>query len=179
MKKVAVSIVIVVAIALIVGFVPIVDVPYSVLVQYQDTETYTETVPLAYQAESYATDDIVLQHWETIIPGLPPMSGVKEIPIKVASVDVRNTDVITGSFTVFFSGFSPMFSSDSLTVKLDLSPGQEKTASCPADSDEIGDWSYSIRPGTKSVEKERPVTRQRTETRYKKVSIFEYLRSRF
>jgi len=195
MKKIVISIAVVVAVILIIGFVPLMDVPY------QDTETYMESVPLSYEATSYVVDDTVQPspptEWErpwywTIpgaiqgyttsggvggddpnIPSVPSTPGVKEIPIKVAVVDVKNTDDIVGSFTVFFSGFSPMFGSDSLTVKLDLSPGEEKTAACAADTDDIGDWSYRVSPSTKRVEKERTVTH------YKKGSIFEYLLFRF
>jgi len=187
-------------IAIVAGFVPITEVPYTATVQYQDTETYyedepykdvetyIETVPLTYEATSYVRDDIVVERCETIIPGLPPMSGEKEVPIKVASVDVRNADDIGGSFTISFSGFSPMFGSPSLTTKLDISPGEVKTAGCPAEY--IGNWSYNVTPSTKmiekertvtkyrQVEKERPVTKERLETHYKKVPIFEYLLSK-
>lgn len=199
MKKVVIGIVVVAIIALVVGFVPLMEIPYTV--QYEDTEifyedepyeateTYTATVPLSYEATSYVGDSAVVEHYETIIPGLPPMSGEKEIPIKVAYVNVRNTDVTAGSFTVHFSGITPLWGhTPGLTTELYLSPGEEGTASCPSEYN-IDDWSYEVTPSTKEVEKERTVTKYRQvekerpvirfETRYKKVPIFEYLLSRF
>jgi len=225
MAKVIIGIVILAIIALVAGFVPITEVPYTQTVQYQDTETYymdepyedvevyyedepyevtetyIETVPLTHEATSYVRDGIVVERYETIIPGLPPMSGEKEVPINVASVGVRNTDNTAGSFTVSFSGFSPMFGSPSLTVRLNISPGEVKTAECPAEY--IDKWSYNVTPSTKQMEKERTVTKyrkvererpvttyrqvekqrtvtkERLETHYEKVPIFEYLLSRF
>jgi hypothetical protein len=74
-----------------------------------------------------------------------------------------------------------MFGSPSLTTKLDLSLGEEKTAECPAEY--IDDWSYDVTPSTKEVEgtvtKYRQVEKERPVIRYKKVPILEYLISRF
>ena len=228
MAKVIIGIVILAIIALVAGLVPIMEVPYTEAVQYQDTETYfvdepyddievyydrepyevtetyTEAVPLTYEATSYVTDDIYTERYETIIPGLPPMYGEKEVSIKNACVDVKNTDDIAGIFTIRFAGFRPLWEmTELLTRKLEISPGEVKTAVSPADSDKIGDWSYSVEPSTKEVEeertvtkyrevekertitkyrqveKEKPVTKERLETRYKKVPIFEYLFPRF
>ena len=190
MKRVVISIVIVVAIILVVGFVPIMEVPYQdtevyyVDEPYDVTETYTDTVPLTYEATSYVRDSIVVERYETIIPGLPPMSGEKEIPIEEAWVDVKNTDDIAGIFTIHFSGISPLWGmTHLLTAELEISPGEVETAVCPAEY--IGDWGYDITPGTKEVEQERTVTKykqveqERAVTRYRKGSIVEYLRSRF
>ena len=63
MKKAVTSTVIVVAVVLIVGFVPIMEVPYTV--QYQDTEIYYETEPLHYRkldSISGASEDWI-KHW--------------------------------------------------------------------------------------------------------------------
>jgi hypothetical protein len=199
MKKVVIPIVIVAAIVVIVGFVPIVQVPYPVTVQYQDTETYYEdepyeetetyvaTVQLSYEVtDSYIYDDTYTYTYTTQVGGFL-WEGTEEVPIEVAGVDIKNTDDVAGTFTVHFSGFTPMFFS---STELDLSPGEEKTASCPSEYD-IDEWDYRVSPDTKEVERERTVTkyrqverertvtRERVETRYKRVSIFEYLRSRF
>lgn len=190
MKKVVIPIVIVVAIVLVVGFVPLIDVPYQdtesyyVDEPYEATETYVETVPLSYEVvKSYVYEDTYTYHWTTDIGGLTG-EGTKEVPIQVAGVDIKNTDDIAGTFTVSFSGLTPLFHFDGFTVDLNLSPGEKKTASCPSEYD-IHDWNYYVTPDTKEMEKERAVTRyrqverERTVTRYKRGSIFEYLRSRF
>ena len=187
MKKILVTVVIVVVIVVVVGFVPIMNVPYQDTETYYEdepyevTETYIATVPLSYEViESYVYDDTYTYHWQTDIGGLVG-EGTEEVPIQVAGVDIRNTDDIAGTFTVSFSGFTPLFFS---STELNLSPGEEKTASCPSEYD-IDDWSYDVTPDMKDVEKERTVTkyrqveRERTVTRYKKGSIFEYLRSGF
>ena len=188
--------VIVLIIALVVCLVPGVEVAYTATVDYQDTETYyedvpyedtetySEAVPLSYDAVNYVKEDTIEERRRIIIGGQVFQDEVVEVPIQVASVDVRNTDDIAGSFTVSFSGITPMFGSPSLTTKLDLSPNEVKTATCPAD--DVGDWSYSVSPSTKmiekqrtvtkyrQVEKERTVTKQRLETRYKTVTLLEY-----
>lgn len=94
MKKV-VGILIAVIIVLVLGFVPLVNIPYTVTVQYLETETYYEWVP--------------------------------------------NPSVI---------------------VDLEL-------------------YGAAIGQSHCKVERERVVVKEREETRYKKVPIFEYLRSRF
>jgi len=45
MKKVVISIVIVIALALVVCLVPLKEVPYTVMVDYEETETYYESEP--------------------------------------------------------------------------------------------------------------------------------------
>lgn len=223
--KIIAGILLVVVIALVVGFVPIMEVSYTEAVQYQDTETYyenepyevteayhedepyeaietySEAIPLSYNAVNYVKQDTIKEHRQIIIGGIVFQDEVVEVPIQVASIDVRNTDDIAGSFSVSFSGITPMFGSPSLTIKLDLSPGELKTAECPAEY--IGNWSYSVTTSTKNVEKERTVTKyrqvekERTVTKYrqvekertvtkerfeirnKRVRIFEYLLSRF
>ena len=187
MRKAVIGVVIAVVIILVVGFFPSMYVPYEdtetyyVDEPYEVTETYVATVPLSYEVvESYVYDDTYTYHWRTDIGGLVG-EGTEEVPIQVAGVDIRNTDDIAGTFTVSFSGFTPLFFS---FTELNLSPGEEKTASCPSEYD-IDDWSYDVTPDTKQVEKERTVTKykqvekERTVTRYRKGSIFEYLRSRF
>jgi len=189
--------VIVLIIALVVCLVPLKEVAYTATVDYQDTETYyedepyqdtetyNEAIPLSYDETSYVKDDTIKEHRQIIIGGVVFQDEVVEVPIQVASVDVKNTDDIAGSFTVSFSGITPIFGSPSLTTKLDLSPGEVKTATCPAD--DVGNWSYSVTPSTKMIEKQRTVTKhrqvekqrtvikQRSEIRYKKVTVLDYL----
>ena len=189
MKKVVIGIVIVVAVVMVVGFVPLMDVPYQdtetyyVDEPYEVTETYTKAVPLSFETNDYVKADTIKEHHQIIIGGIVFQDEIVEVPIQVACVEVENTDEVAGNFTVSFSGFEPMFGEYSLTTILSLGIGEQKTAECPAES--IDNWSYEVTPSTKEVEAERTVTkyrqveRERTVTRYKKGSIFEYLVSRF
>jgi len=196
--KVGIVVGVVIAIlALVVCLAPLKTVPYTVMVDYEDTETYyeneaynatetyTENVPLSFEANDYIKDDTILEHRQLIIGGIVFQDEIVEVPIEIACVKVKNTDDIVGTFTVSFSGFEPMFGEISLTRTLSLAPGQRETAECPADS--IDDWDYEVMPGTKQVEqertvtkyrqveKQRTVTRQRQETRYRKVTLLDYL----
>jgi hypothetical protein len=197
MKKVMIGIGIVIAIALVVCLVPLKEVAYAVTVDYQDTETYyedepylanetyTEDVPLSFEANNYVRADTIEEHQRIVIGGIVIQDEIVEVPIKVACVKVKNTDDIAGNFTVSFSGFEPMFGETSLTTTLSLSTGQQKIAECPADS--IDNCSYEVTPSTKEVEAERTVTKyrqvekqrtvikQRQETRYKRVTLLDYL----
>lgn len=72
------------------------------------------------------------------------------------------------------------------SIELYLEPSEVGVAICPQSGVNIGSdrvpwWTggYDVIPGTKTVEKQRTVTRERVETCYRKGSIFEYLRSRF
>lgn len=161
------------------------DVPYQdtetyyVDEPYQVTENYTEAVPLSFEADSYVKADVIYEHQQIIIGDIVFQDEIVEVPIEVACVEVENIDDVVGEFVVSFSGFEPMFGELSLTTTLSLNPGQQKLAECPADS--INAWDYEVTPSTKTVEKERTVTkyrqveRERTVTRYEKGSIFEYL----
>jgi hypothetical protein len=68
------------------------------------------------------------------------------------------------------------------SIELYLLPHGVGVAICPEDgvnvaSDRIAWWSggYDVIPGTQAVEKQRTVTKQRQETRYKKVTLLDYL----
>lgn len=189
MKKLIIAIVIVAAFVLVAAFVPLVEAEfrhtetYLEDEPYQVTETYTEIVDLNYEATSYVKDGTIVERYETIIPGLPPMYEEKEVPIQEAWVEVKNRDDIAGIFTVRFTGFSPLMP-HLMTRELEIPPGEVRTAVCPADTEEIGDWDYTVEPSTKEVEKERTVTkyreveRERLIIQYERVPILEYLRSR-
>jgi len=189
---------IVVAIAsLVVCLVPLKEIAYAVTVDYEDTETYyenepyqvtenyTEDVPLNFEADAYVDEDVTYEHHQIIIGDVVFQDEIVEVTIYTACVEVKNTDDIAGEFVVSFSGFEPMFGSHFLTRTLSLSPGQEETAECLAES--IDDWDYEITTSTKEVdqertvtkyrqvEKQRTVTKQREETRYKKVTLLDYL----
>jgi hypothetical protein len=196
MKKVVIGVVIVVAIVVVVGFVPLMDVPYQVTETYyenepyQDVETYNETEPLEYHIVEY--------HEGYAMENLP--IGAKP-PCAWAIITLLNTDIVSGTFIVHFY----------LTVEFLTSIGEDRFDFVSQDYQdskelylepgEIGTWEkywteidlapednclwrYEV-TGSKTIEKQRTVTkyrevqRERTVTHYKKGSIFEYLRSRF
>ena len=196
--KIGIAVGIVIAIAaLVVCLVPLKTVAYTVIIDYEDietyyedepyevTENYTENVPLSFEANGYVEEDVIYEHQQIIIGGIVFQDEIVEVPIYIACVNVENTDDVAGEFIISFSGFEPMFGEISLTTTLSLAPDEQETAECPADS--IDDWSYEVTPSTKEVEAQRTVTKyrqvekqrtiikQRQETHYKRVTVLDYL----
>ena len=183
--------------ALVVCLVPLKQVAYAITVDYEDTETYyenepynaTETyiehIPLTFETNAYVDEDVTYEHHQIIIGDVVFQDEIVEVTIYKARVEVKNTDNIAGEFVVTFSGFEPMFGEHFLTRALTLNPGQEETAECLAEA--IDNWDYEVTPSTKEVEqertvikyqqveKQRTVIKQRQETRYKKVTLLDYL----
>ena len=196
MQKVMIGLGIVIAIAaLVICLVPLKTVAYTVMVDYEDTETY-------YESEPY--DDV-----ETYTETVPLEYEVVESDIDVegqtatVSVIVRNQDSVAGTFTVGLSviygctfispgsiQLTSMVASDE--QELYLGPHDTGTATYSADNPYpancgFDSWSYDVTPDTKEVERERTVTKyrqvekqrtvtkQRQETRYKKVTLLDYL----
>ncbi|MBA7579372.1 hypothetical protein ES708_21242 [subsurface metagenome] len=170
--KIITGIVIIAIIALVVGFIPIMEVPY------------TATEPLDYKEQSYVKREDTTGVRRAIMGSLPfgadPSTiqqflmwayppGIAEIQ-PIGNVAITNTDGIEGTFRVritFYSG------DDEYTEDFDLQlkPGQREEVSLRAtrihyDKDKWT-WKYEITPDTKTV------------TYYEKVPIFEYLLSRF
>jgi len=197
--KIRIIIGIVIAVtALVICLVPLKTVAYAVTVDYEDveiyyenepyqvTENYTEAVPLSFEANAWADEQVTYEHHQLIIGDTVFQDEIVEVTLYIACIEVKNTDDITGEFVVSFSGFEPMFSEHSLTRTLSLSPSQDETAKCPAEST-IDDWDYKVIPDTKEIEQERTVTKyrqvekqrtvikQRQEIRYKKVTLLSYL----
>jgi len=195
--KVGIAVGIVIAvIALVVCLVPLKTVAYTVMVDYEDTETYyenvaynttetyTEDVPLSYEADSYVRK-VKGTETSSITIGGYTETITKEGYLDIACVEVTNTDTIAGTFEVSFDVAEPTFGELTLEHSALLEPGQNKVAECPAD--ELGDWTYTVTPPTKEVEmertvikyeqvpKQRTVIKQRQETRYKKVTLLNYL----
>jgi hypothetical protein len=183
MKKVVIGIAIVVAIVLVIGFVPLMDVPYQdtetyyVDEPYQDVETYTET-ELVPQVE-------ILEHHMDIVGDVLWILG-----------KVKNSSNITfATLDVSIHAICPVRDVEdsyyAKSVVLDypvaFKPGEVRDFSATFDRNLVED-SYSLKiyqPLAEIVvEKERTVTkyrqveRERAVTRYKKGSIFEYLHSR-
>ena len=197
MKKTIIGIVIVAAIVLVGVFVPVLEVPYTVTVEYQDTETYYEDEP--YEVVETYTETVPLDY--EVIRSEAYVQGITFH----ASVEVRNRDTVAGEFNVglmvvygctFISPGSIHITSYTVLddEALHLAPNAKMTATFTVANDEpvscdVNSWSYDILPSTKDVEKERTVTeyrqvekertvtKEREETHYKRVPVFEYLRS--
>ena len=176
-KKIGIMVgVIIVIMALIVCFVPFKEVAYTVMVEYQETEPYLveSTEPLDYEVVNTKVDMTTVTHESSIvIGGIGESYSTWEEEVPVACVFVRNTDSTSGTFNVSFSVLKP-FDELMLTQALNLSPGQTGEAQCLAH--ELGQWEYEVIPGTKTVTmtEYREVTKQRPETRYKKVTLLDY-----
>jgi hypothetical protein len=162
--KIILGIMICVIIALVVGFVPIIGV--------QDIE------PLGYEVQSriekadnralrsmilstvaFETDPAKIQEALNLAHSIPEYSPI-------GYVSVRNTDKIQGTFTVeiVFRSADGEYAEEFI---LDLKPGQsgevKKSANINYDSE--WSWEHEVFPDTKMVTH--------------RVTIFEYLRSRF
>ena len=184
MKKIVISVVIVVAVVLVVGFVPLMDVPY------QDTETYYEDEP--YQdVETYTETELVLQ--VEILEHHMDIEG----DILWVRGKIRNSSNITfAAIDVSIHAICPVRdvedSYDAKAVVLDypvaFKPGEVRNFSATFNRNVVED-SYTLKiyqPLAEiGVEKERTVTKyrqvekERLVIQYRKVPIFEYLRSRF
>jgi len=193
--KIGITVGVVIAIlALVVCLVPIMEVPYTETVQYQDTETYYEDEP--YEDTETYSDTVPLDY--EVVEAFAQVEGTTP----VVYVTLRNRDSVSGTFTVQLtlleSGITITKSSMEFWSRdypynelLSLQPNETKTIKYGADGIDIihndWDWIYSITPSTKTiekertttkyrqVEKERTVTKQRPETRYKKVTLLDYL----
>lgn len=194
MQKVVVSIVVVVAIALVVCLVPLKEVPYVVTVNYEDTETYYEDEPYE-ETETY-TETFPLEY-EVV-----KSEAYTEGGIPVASIVVRNEDNLAGIFTVqlYFICSCTIIEPGSIYIgdkvwsqdeELYLEPNEAGTAIYRANDADVencdcSSWNYGVTPDTKEVDKERTVTKyrqvqkertvtkQREETRYKKITLLDY-----
>jgi len=171
---------------LVVCLVPFSTVAYSVNVTYEDIETYSEEMPLDYDVTETHIDEHPNFVTCSRIVGMDFVWEEVKNVLPIAHVTVRNTDSVSGTFTVHFtfhptsgaeSGCSPAWE-DTWNESLNLAPGEEKTAIYIPYSNGITkngySWEYEVNPGTKTIEKQRTVTRQRPETRYKKVTLLDY-----
>jgi hypothetical protein len=203
MKKVVISIVIVVAVVLVVGFAPLMDVPYQdtetyyVDEPYEATETYYEWEDLTYEViDSYEDTGTYLYHYKTQIGDLV-WEGTRQVPFPIATVVVRNSDDVPGEFGVSFTFYalskstldffretygdddipwemgSTYRNSDSIMIE----PGDTGTAEGMAQDIDMDNyewkWEYSITEPMKQVEMERTVTRYRQVQRERAVTRYE------
>jgi hypothetical protein len=169
----------VVAIVLVVGFAPLMDIPY------QTTETYYEDEP--YQVTENYTEDVQTEleivDSAIVMDSLPFVSG-----------KVKNTSNQTlwwGDVTIWVE-----YEIEDLPGRVFTQPGSLDPIPATFKPGEIRDFSVLVQEGTTSyeiapptitqtVERQRAVTeyrqveQERTVTRYKRGSVFEYLHSRF
>jgi hypothetical protein len=231
--KVGIIISIAIAIAvLVIALVPLTEVAYTVTVDYeatetyyerepyQATETYYETQPLTYEVvKSYIDTGSYKTRRQLIIGGIVFQDEIVEISYPIGSVTLRNTDTVSGTFTVQFTfyalrdkdfwrdpfGRAPSEAFIKMMGRrysgfetLHLEPSETRTVRKDYDirtypvyeidiHRDAWFWEYEVTPDTKEVERERTVTRyrdverertvirQRQETRYKRVTLLDYL----
>lgn len=113
MKRVVISIVIVVAIVVVIGLVPLMDVPYQdtetyyVDEPYEATETYYETQPIAYEVvESYTDTESYLERRRIVIGGIVFQDEIVEIFYPIGCVSLQNKDSVSGAFAVQFAFYA-------------------------------------------------------------------------
>lgn len=199
MKKIAISIAIVVAVVLVVGFAPLMDVPYQAAETYYEDEPYEvreayyEWEPLHYEViDSYEDTGTYLYHYRTQIGDLV-WEGTREVPYPIAKVVIRNMDDVPGEFGVSFAfrvltkatfdffrqtyGVdipwemgSTHTSGDSILIM----PGDTGTAAGIAQDIDMDahewKWEYTITEPVKQVEMERTVTKHRQVERQRTVT---------
>lgn len=202
--KVLVGIVAVVVIVFVV-FVPIVEVPYTETVQYQDTETYYEnelqevTEPLEYQClgwgfGGYETLDgnyVSGPHYKLMNRG--EVAGHFAIRLVLYTIGKdKYLDLLweyPNGFPeeVIKSNFQKRVIEEVLYLKVkqkgEVAWSWGELGVDPAKIEYDGRWEIlpeevrRVKPV--QVEKERTVTKERPETRYKKVTVFKYILSIF
>jgi hypothetical protein len=112
-KKVVIGIVIAVAVVVVVGFVPLMDVPYQVTETYyvdepyEATETYYETQPLTYDVvKSYTDKGSYQERRRIVIGGIVFQDEIVTVFYPVGYVAVKNTDTIDGIFGINFTFYA-------------------------------------------------------------------------
>lgn len=177
--------VIILILALVICLVPLKTVAYTVTVDYEDTETYYEDEPIT--EIYYETVNLQCAVTTRIVGeegGIP--SGQYLIV-----VEITNTDTVSGNFSLNWLCLVPT----GIGIPMEglpyppgrpelLAPGETMSQNRLNNAPEIGDYSIETSTktventrvvGTRQVEKQRTVTRQRQEIRYKKVTLLDYL----
>jgi len=107
------GIVMAVAVVLVGGLVPPMDVPYQDTETYYEnepyrvTENYTEAVPLNFEAGSHVKADVIYEHHQIIVGGIVFQDEIVEAPIEVACVRVKNTMILSGTLLFPFLALNP------------------------------------------------------------------------
>jgi hypothetical protein len=113
MKKTVIGIVIAVAIVLVIGFAPLMDVPYQVTETYYEdepyeaTETYNETQSLAYEVvESHTGTQSYQERRRIVIGGIVFQDEIVDVFYPAGYVTLRNTDTVDGLFGIQFAFYA-------------------------------------------------------------------------
>lgn len=163
--KIVTGILVAIVVALVVGFVPLIEAPSNEPLDYQE-QSYVERVDnralrsMILSTVAFERDPAKIQEALSLAYSFPEYNPI-------GHVSVRNTDKIEGRFKVEIA----FYSGDKEYVEefiLELKPGQveevKKSVNIHYDKDEWS-WWYEITPDTKMVSYKAP--------------LFEYLRSRF
>ncbi len=156
-KKVVIGIVIVVAVALVIGFVPIVA-----------TETHYDTSHSSYEVVDVYTTELTAGYLL-----VSTLTGARFDPLPKANVEIKNTGQGAGLFRVYFffseeySGYDLIYLESGETGVATYTVLRDATMNRGDYLDKIAEWDYEVTP---------VVLNQNPE---KEVSIFEYLLSRF
>lgn len=196
-KSIGIGVGMIVIAAIIICFAPLQTVAYTVTVDYQDTETYYEDEP--YEVTEAYTETVpveieIVEHHLVKEDYPPPASfsmtfirgKVKNTSnVTLASIDVKiwvkyQVEGLEGS--VFDMPGS--IDLEPVTFK----PGEVRDFEVLLQNGAKEDYAISVSTNTKTtvekqrtvtkyrqVEKQRTVTKQRPETRYKKVTLLDYL----
>mgnify|MGYP001077809101 CR=1 FL=1 len=194
MKKIAIGIIIGLAVVLAVGFVPLVSLPYQVTETCYVDEPYEETietpVPLKYQRLSYGG---------TVCEIMNRDDAGGNFTFRLTFYSIDQDDYLDALWereqgTQVNYDTDPRFVKHRLEDTIYIEPGEisaggwgvmqevRELAGVPEGHEGVEFW-IEVVPDEKVIEetviKYRQVEEERTVTRYKKVSVFEYLRSRF
>jgi len=171
---------------------------------YEVTETYYETEPLEYRRlDSFHTEAVKDVRRRADFRGYDLPHEIVEWPDFALYFVVQNLDDVVGTFEIRYTittankeaAERQMHLSQRTpeeyeelereyyagSIELQLESSQIGVYICPPGGIYIApdrvpfDHEHDIAPDTKEVEKERTVTRERTETHYKRITLFEYL----
>ena len=113
MSKAIIGIVVAVAAILVVGFVPLMNLPYQDTETYYEnepyeaTETYYETQPLTYEVtESYADTESYQERRRIVIGGIVFQDEIVEVFYPIGCVALQNKDSVSGTFAVQFTYYA-------------------------------------------------------------------------
>ncbi len=137
---------------------------YYEQVPYEEVITVTRTEYLTYEADQYNEESKMKQAGTVFLDDNTISSTEKIITVYNACLEITNTDDIGGQFEIFFNDISDAVSSSLEKPTVEIASGETKAICCPS-YEELGDWTYTVRPERKEVEYEKTVTKYREEQR--------------
>jgi hypothetical protein len=169
---IAVGIIILVA-ALIVCLIPLKTAAYTVMVDYQVNETYTETVPveIAIIEHHLVKEDYLAPPFSftwTFVRG--KVKNTSNVTLASFDVNIWVKYQVEGLEGRLFSALG-LIDLEPATFK----PGELRDFEVHIQNEAKEGYTISVETGAKTtVEKQRTVTKQRPETRYKEVTLLDY-----